>query len=54
MTRDEVPVVHIKQLNVEADYSQVYLVDEGCSVGGFDNAPIPPVGIIRVERAVPA
>ncbi|MEU0484469.1 hypothetical protein ABZ260_35485 [Streptosporangium sp. NPDC006013] len=52
MTRDETPVVHVKQMDVEVDYHQAYLMDEGRSVGGFDfdNVPSPPVGIIRVEK----
>ncbi|MEV4292500.1 hypothetical protein AB0K40_43925 [Nonomuraea bangladeshensis] len=50
MTRDETPVVQIKQLEVEVDYSQAYLVDEGCDTSGqFDDVPGHPVGIIRVE-----
>jgi hypothetical protein len=52
MTRDETPVVHVKQMDVKVNYHQAYLVDEGCSVGGFDfdNVPSHPVGIIRVEK----
>ncbi|GAA2674246.1 hypothetical protein GCM10010412_055210 [Nonomuraea recticatena] len=42
--------MHVKQLDVEVDYGQAYLVDEGCSVGGFREVPNPPVGIIRVEK----
>ncbi|MGS2646802.1 hypothetical protein [Streptosporangium sp. LJ11] len=51
MTRDETPVVQIKQMDVEVDYSQVYLVDEGCDAyGQFDGVPGHPVGIIQVEK----
>ncbi|SNT53595.1 hypothetical protein SAMN05216276_105661 [Streptosporangium subroseum] len=44
--------MHVKHLDVEVHYYQAYLMDEGRSVGGFDfdNAPSPPVGIIRVEK----
>ncbi|GIH28166.1 hypothetical protein Aph01nite_64760 [Acrocarpospora phusangensis] len=51
MARDETPVVQIKQMDVEVDYSQAYLVDEGCDAyGQFDDVPSHPVGIIRVEK----
>ncbi|UBU14106.1 hypothetical protein [Nonomuraea gerenzanensis] len=50
MITDETPVVHVKQLAVEVDYSQTYLVDEGCDAGGFEDVPSPPVGVIRVEK----
>ena len=50
MTTDETPVIHVKQMVVEVDYSQIYLVDEGCDVGGFEDVPTPPVGVIRVEK----
>ncbi|MFI6798393.1 hypothetical protein [Streptosporangium canum] len=42
--------MQVKQLDVGVDYSQVYLVDEGCDVGGFDGVPGHPVGIIRVKK----
>ncbi|MBD3147800.1 hypothetical protein [Microbispora bryophytorum] len=53
MTRDKAPVVQVKQMEVEVevDYGQVYLVDEGCDAyGQFDDVPGHPVGIIRVEK----
>ncbi|GAA3100118.1 hypothetical protein [Streptosporangium carneum] len=42
--------MQVKQLDVEVDYHQAYLVDEGCSAGGFDDVPGHPVGIIQVKK----
>ncbi|GII93408.1 hypothetical protein Ssi02_36390 [Sinosporangium siamense] len=43
--------MQVKQMDVEVDYSQVYLVDEGCEAyGHFADMPSRPVGIIRVEK----
>ncbi|GAA3126567.1 hypothetical protein [Nonomuraea salmonea] len=52
MTTDETPVIHVKQLVVEVDYSQVYLADEGYVAGSFEDTPNPPVGVIRVEKGI--
>ncbi|WP_433352936.1 hypothetical protein ACQP25_06690 [Microtetraspora malaysiensis] len=50
MSTDETPVVQVKQMDVKVDYHQAYLVEEGYSVGSFDDVPSPPVGIIRVAE----
>ncbi|MEV4249131.1 hypothetical protein AB0J63_37660 [Streptosporangium canum] len=43
--------MQIKQLDVGVDYSQGYLVDEGCDAyGQLDGIPDHPVWIIQVEK----